>query len=215
MPKKVKNLNKKTKLLINDLEKQLIENSIKGDQNSFNQLIESEKSKFETFRNYYSRMSQPDFEDCWQKAVLKAFLNLKKFNFKSSFHTWFYIILKNEVLYSFNKYNLNANRETSLSNFYSDVIDLHSIDENTPVTDIIKKENTQRYSNLISHCFSKLHESDKQIIEMALINGMSYKEIGDKLGLSTTSVGTRLFYAKKYAKRAIIKYTNAKHYANL
>ena len=69
------------------IEKKLIEQAVKGDVRSFEKLLESVEDKVFSFALSISGGNRAVAEDIYQEAIIKAFLNIDKFSFKSSFST--------------------------------------------------------------------------------------------------------------------------------
>jgi RNA polymerase sigma-70 factor (ECF subfamily) len=69
----------------------------KGNQRAFEDLVERHKQKAYHIAFDFAR-DREDAKDLSQEAFLKAYTNLKKFDGRSSFYTWFYRILVNLCL---------------------------------------------------------------------------------------------------------------------
>lgn len=76
-------------------ERKLIENAALGDVRSFEELLESVEDKVFSFALSISGGNRSAAEDIYQEAVIKAYLNIGKFSFKSSFSTWLWKIIRN------------------------------------------------------------------------------------------------------------------------
>ena len=68
-----------------------------GNQQAFEELVERHKQKAFHIAFDFCR-DREDAKDLSQEAFLKAFVNLKNFDGRSSFYTWFYRILVNLCL---------------------------------------------------------------------------------------------------------------------
>ena len=70
-------------------DKQIINMSINGDNSAFGILIERYQNKAYAI-SIKIVQNHDDALDCVQDSFIKAFKNLKQFNFQSSFNTWLY-----------------------------------------------------------------------------------------------------------------------------
>lgn len=68
-----------------------------GDRRAFEELVERHKHRAYHIAFDFTRDGE-DAKDLSQEAFLKAFINLKNFDGRSSFYTWFYRILVNLCL---------------------------------------------------------------------------------------------------------------------
>lgn len=83
--------------LVNPRDEELVASAQKGERRAFEELVERHKQKAYHIAFGFAR-DREDAKDLSQDAFLKAFANLKKFDGRSSFYTWFYRILVNLCL---------------------------------------------------------------------------------------------------------------------
>jgi RNA polymerase sigma-70 factor (ECF subfamily) len=83
--------------LVNPGDEELVGLAQQGDRRAFEELVERHKQKAYDIAFDFSR-DREDAKDLSQEAFLKAFTNLKNFDGRSSFYTWFYRILVNLCL---------------------------------------------------------------------------------------------------------------------
>jgi RNA polymerase sigma-70 factor (ECF subfamily) len=83
--------------LENPRDEELVASAQKGDRRAFEELVERHKHKAYHIAFGFAR-DREEAKDLSQEAFLKAFTNLKKFDGRSSFYTWFYRILVNLCL---------------------------------------------------------------------------------------------------------------------
>ena len=83
--------------LVNPGDDELVGLTQQGDRRAFEELVERHKQKAYYIAFDFSR-DREDAKDLSQEAFLKAFTNLKNFDGRSSFYTWFYRILVNLCL---------------------------------------------------------------------------------------------------------------------
>jgi RNA polymerase sigma-70 factor, ECF subfamily len=83
--------------LVNPRDEELVASAKDGDRGAFEELVERHKRKAYHIAFDFAR-DREEAKDLSQEAFLKAFTNLKKFDGRSSFYTWFYRILVNLCL---------------------------------------------------------------------------------------------------------------------
>lgn len=82
---------------MNPRDEELVASAQKGERRAFEELVERHKQKAYHIAFGFAR-DREDAKDLSQDAFLKAFANLKNFDGRSSFYTWFYRILVNLCL---------------------------------------------------------------------------------------------------------------------
>ena len=83
-------------------EAELISLSRQGDNSAFDQLIKDNKQK--VYLSVLSKKKNPDLaEEITQKAIIKAWKNIDKFQGKSTFYTWVYRISHNLIIDEYRK----------------------------------------------------------------------------------------------------------------
>ena len=82
---------------MNLADEELVASARKGDRRAFEELVERHKRRAYHIAFDFAR-DREDAKDLSQEAFLKAFTNLKHFDGRSSFYTWFYRILVNLCL---------------------------------------------------------------------------------------------------------------------
>ena len=167
-------------------------------------------------------ISEEDFHDAQQNAMLKSWKYFKSFNGNSSFNTWFFHILKNEILTIIARNKTQRDRfvislnESSLSKdsrSHSSTMDVCEFslknivaDDASPYSYLERKEKDSNCKKLVSFIFSKMQPNHIEIIQLSLDEEFSYDQIAKKLRIPIGTVMSRVFYARKYAKLLIKKY---------
>ena len=82
---------------MNPRDEELVASAQKGDRRAFEELVERHKHKAYHIAFDFAR-DREEAKDLSQEAFLKAFSNLRNFDGRSSFYTWFYRILVNLCL---------------------------------------------------------------------------------------------------------------------
>jgi len=179
---------------------ELIKKAQQGDSNAFGELIAAyEKFVF----NVACRMfgNAQDAEDIAQEALIKAYKNIDKFDFNSSFSTWLYRITTNTCIDEMRKrkgketYSIdNEDEETGLS---------LQIKDTAP--DASEKVMQQETVSEVRKAIDKLSEEHKMVIILRDIQDLSYEEVADTLGINVGTVKSRLARARKNLKDIILK----------
>lgn len=82
---------------MNPGDEELVASARRGDRRAFEELVERHQQRAYHIAFDFAR-DREDAKDLSQEAFLKAFTNLKNFDGRSSFYTWFYRILVNLCL---------------------------------------------------------------------------------------------------------------------
>lgn len=186
-------------VLVGDME--LVEKSIKGDVNAFEDLVRRYQNKVFTvaFRMIGNR---EDAADLSQEAFVKAYRALPNFRGEASFQTWLHHIITNVCRDELRKRSrisaISLDKEiiTSEGTFQSELAD----DALGP-EDIL--ENKDLAKN-IQQAINILGPEYRMTIIMREIQGFSYEEIANTLSCSIGTVKSRLNRARTILKNILI-----------
>lgn len=129
-------------------------------------------------------------EDAVQEAFIRAFANIKAFDRNRSFKPWFTKIVVNEA----------RRARKSTSKYFDIEAILGRKSEDQLIEDkVIEKLHKQELLDKIN----KLHLNYRLPIILMYFSGLSEKEIGDVLGLPTTTIKTRLYRGRQKLKSDI------------
>jgi RNA polymerase sigma-70 factor, ECF subfamily len=204
-------------------ENELLELSIQGDEAAFTQLVEETVNKVRpAIFNAYNPLNTEDFKDALQVATVKAWGKMATFRKESQFATWFFIILKNEVLNLLKTKNNIRKHEYPIEElaFKNDVDYKGGVDESgslnprlldravveTAQTILEKQDELMEYRKMLTSVLDKLNPSHSEVIKMVFEEGKSYREVSDSLNLPIGTVMSRLYYARKHATKLIKQY---------
>lgn len=143
--------------------------------------------------------SHEDAQDAVQETFVKAYLALKEFKGDSSFYTWLYRIAFNMAVDWKRKV---ARRQNNSQEFRED---LHGDDGMAsgaiegPQAALLRKEKGAQ----IQRVLQQLSEEHRAVIMLREVEGLSYEEIADVVGVSKGTVMSRLFYARKKLQEAL------------
>ena len=177
------------------VEEQLVKRAIRGDSAAVEELLNAYQPKIYAVC-FRVLKSEHDADDAAQNALLKIYLNVKKFRFSSSFSTWVYTIARNAAfdILKRQKGNISAD-ELKESGF--DVPDTTASVEERVVNDEMKKK--------VSECISLLNSEQKQCLVLKDIDGYAIEEVAEILALPVGTVKSRLHRGRERLKELLIR----------
>lgn len=184
-------------------DKLLIDRIIKGDKNSFNDLVESYK-RLVSHIVYTNIKNQNDRDDLCQEIFLKIYLNLSTFKFKCKLSTWIGKIAYNSCINFSNKIKLLINDNIEC---------IRDIDETTNDLKKIKSEDNNldpylcdiEIRKIINKKIQELPIKYQTVITLFHIDELSYKEISEILNLHINNIKVILSRARKMLKDKILE----------
>ncbi len=172
---------------------ELIEQTRRGDQSSFEVLYQRYVKRI---FNLAYRMVGPgaDAEELTQEVFLQAFKNLQHFKGQSSFYTWLYRIACNTCLQFLRK--KSRSRETVN---YDDLaeVEIEGHESPDPLDEIERRDLARR----LEQALGQLPDSQRMVLVLGPIEGRSYEEIAEILGLTVPVVKGRLHRARENIRR--------------
>lgn len=163
----------------------LIRSFIKGDESTFRTLVIRHKEKVRNL--VFITLGDAEFvDDISQDVFISIYHKLREFRFESKFTTWLYRITVNKC-----RDYLRKKRVRSIF---------------VPIKDSDTEYGTGPFSenvdvpNLVRSAIEKLPEKLKIPLVMRDIEGLSYKEIADKLGTEVGTIKSRIFRARESLK---------------
>ena len=178
----------------------LIQKAQKGDTNAFGTLVASyEKFIFNVACKMFS--NSEDASDIAQEALIKAYKNIDKFDFNSSFSTWLYRITVNACI---DEMRRRKGRES---------ISIDAEDEESGLALQIEDASLGAEERVIQNetvsevraAIDKLSEEHKTVIILRDLQDMTYEQVAQTLDLSIGTVKSRLARARKSLKDIILK----------
>lgn len=165
-------------------EKKLIARATSGDPAAFNSLMQQHEGRMYAVA---LRMcaNREDAQDCLQEAMLRIYRAISGFKGESSFATWVYRITMNTCLDELRK---RKNRQsTSLDNLL-DMGWSPSDETNAPEKHAIRNESRRALQSAIAN----LPEDMRSAIVLRDIEGLSYDEIAQALGINIGTIKSRI-----------------------
>lgn len=160
------------------MEKDLINNIIKGDEKSFKILYD--KHIFKALRTATAITKNKEIaKDATQEAFIRVYLYISNFDIEKPFEPWFYRILINEC-------NRLMKKNSKFPLAYNSLLEI----------DIKDNSETEDYSHLYE-AVNSLKDIHRIPIILKYLQGFSEKEIAEIMDLNINTVKSRLFQGRK------------------
>ncbi|MFO1459069.1 MAG: sigma-70 family RNA polymerase sigma factor [Verrucomicrobiota bacterium] len=167
--------------------------SQQGDTEAFEQLVFRHRDKIYA-RAMLMMRNEEEALDLSQEAWVKAWQRLHQFQGDSSFATWMTRIVINLCLDQIRRQK--KTRSESIEQLEEDA---GGVERQMPVEVINPTEGLEKTElrRRIDEAMSKLTEAHRVVLVMHEFEGLQYKEIADRIGISIGTVMSRLFYARR------------------
>ena len=180
-------------------EKRLLNKTKEGDEHSFEQLEAQSREKVVLHIKGFLN-GELEVEDIYQRGLIKAWEKINNFRGDCRFSTWLCRICHNLACDEFRK----KNKRTIIS--YDDLISTNPRAEdlfanNRQVKTACENLQKKEKEKLLSEALSKLSLTHKEILLMYAMEDMTYKDIASRLRLSMGTVMSRIFHARRQARK--------------
>jgi RNA polymerase sigma-70 factor, ECF subfamily len=187
-------------------DKILVQRFQKGDETAFTELVVKYQRK--VYLIVYSMIS--DHQEALEKSqevFLRVYKHLGNFEGTSSFFTWLYRITVNLCIDHYRKrkvrtyeYDDGYRSRPALQEEVFPVVSSSS--RETPTGRLLREE----LATKIREAMDKLSPNHRQILVLRELEGLSYQEIADVVGISIGTVMSRLFHARKNMQMRLAPY---------
>lgn len=181
----------------------LIARAQAGDTAAFRRLVERHQRRAFAIAMALVR-DDNDARDLVQDAFLRVFKNLSGFQGSSSFFTWLYRIITNLSIDLIRKPGRNT---TDLEEARLDRDDLGDFDlpflsryDGADPADIVRR---REIAGALQAAFDALPSYHRAVVVMREIDGLSYEEMAQAMGVSKGTIMSRLFHARQKLQRAL------------
>ncbi len=166
-----------------------------GDATAFRGLVERFQGRI--YAHIYGMIrNREEARDLTQETFVKAYRNMGGFRREASFTTWLYRIASNVTIDFIRKH-----RRVRISEFDERIGHQEQGEDSwdpdhlhrSPGKDLERSRLYQR----IMDAMQKLGEEQRQVVLLREIEGFSYREIAETMGIPEGTVMSRLFYARK------------------
>ena len=166
-----------------------------GNERAYRQLVGKYQAKLRNVA-YGITLDVEESADIIQDVFLKAYMGIDKFKGESSLYTWLRRITINESLNWVRKWKRRLKwQHQSLDQEDGSSLDLES-NEAGPESVMSSKQT----AGILQKGLDKLPEKARAVLMLKEIEGLSYDEIGDTLGINKGTVSSRIFYAREKLK---------------
>jgi RNA polymerase sigma-70 factor (ECF subfamily) len=182
--------------VIDDVE--IINKVLEGDTDAFAHIIR--KYQDMVFRYVYYQFNNYDEAlDITQDIFITVLEALKSFRHESKFSTWLYSIMVNHCKNYRKKKNRYSTVPLKILKGEEEVeIQLQDFREN-PEEKIINEDSLR----IMKEEISKLPDDFREILSLRDIEGMSYNEISDIIGINLSNVKVRIHRGREYLKNRL------------
>ncbi len=172
---------------------ELIEKFLKGDESAFNLLIKRHQEKIYMLSR---RMlgNHLDADEVVQEVLLVLYKKLNTFKFESSFSTWLYRITMTRSINFINRRRL----KNTLS-----IIELKK--NKSEVSDPINKVEGKEQFELVERLLNKLPPKQREIFILKNFEELSYEEISNITGKSVGALKANYFHSVNKLKELMMK----------
>jgi len=181
----------------------LIAQAQAGDMGAFRQLVERHQRRAFAVALAHVR-DENDAREIVQDAFLRAFKSLPSFQGSSSFFTWLYRIITNLSIDLMRKpgrraVDLDESRLASEDAAETDFPLLSAFDGADPLDVIRRGEIASRLQSALD----ALPTYHRAVIVLREVEGLSYEEMAQAMGVSKGTIMSRLFHARQKLQRAL------------
>ena len=164
-----------------------------GDVNAFELLVAAyEKNVFNVALQMLG--NREDAQDMAQEAFLKAYSSLNSFRGDSKFSSWLYRIVSNVCLDFKRRQGRRPSSSLTVEDDEGETLELDIADESQSPEALLERKLTRE---AVRRGLQELPDEQRQILLLREIQGMSYEEIGEAMGLEEGTVKSRIFRARK------------------
>ena len=174
-----------------------------GNHQAFNQLVERYWGRIFA-RVYQLLQNRQDAEEVTQDTFTKALQNIHSFRWEASFSTWLFQIGSNLARNRFwHRKRRGHGRDVHLEQPLND--EGFTIGDILPdqVADPGDRMRWNEFQQSVENHMDRLPESHREIMELRLLNEMSYEEISDLLGIPLGTVKSRIARARQHLNRSL------------
>ena len=141
-----------------------------------------------------------DVEDLMQETFIAAYLNLEKFESRSSFKTWITRIMLNQCYQKGQKLSFKNEKANDILNEKTT-----PMFESNQSTDTYRSVLNNELSNIIGDALTSIPLEYRMVFSLRELNGMSTFETAEALDISETNVKVRLNRAKHMLREKVEK----------
>ncbi len=173
-----------------EINREIIERATAGEESAFEEIYRA-SSGFVYSLSLAITSEREEAREVTQEVFIKVFKSLGNFKFRSSFKSWLYRVAVNTALGRLRKGSTEPGAPGATDDFEA-LLDLNSPDVGSAEKKAIKSEDEERLMAFLA----LLSPEQRECIVLRELQGLSYREISDALGVNINTVRTRLVRAR-------------------
>jgi len=142
-----------------------------------------------------------DVEDLMQETFISTFMNLQKFEFRSSLKTWITRIMINQCYQRSQRSSFK--NEIAMDNIFNDTT--VPMFHNNERSDSLKTVTSRELKHTIEDALMQIPMDYRMVFSLRELNGMNTAETAEALNISETNVKVRLNRAKQMIREKVEK----------
>ena len=171
-----------------------------GDREAFRVLVERHQGRAYRLALRVLR-DEEGARDVVQDAFLKAYRSLDRFEGRSGFYTWLYRIVMNLCLDRRRRSHTRREVEWNEAAEAEAALEVPALADPGAAPDAALDRSQLR--GLVARAIAELPDDARRTIELREIDGLSYQEIAQVLGIPKGTVMSRLHYARRRLAAAL------------
>lgn len=185
------------KILDDIYQNQLLTRLKQGDESAFNDLYKA-YSKPIYLRMMYLVKDADAVDELLQELFIKLWVNREKLDTDKSFQSYLYTIAQNLVYNYFRKIASDQSLVRSLL--------LKSVDHYLNGEELLENKEA---SHLLQQAIDQLTPQRKQVFNLCKMEGKSYEETGEIMGISVATVNSHMTKSLQSVKEYLLKHQDA------
>ncbi len=179
-------------------ERELIRRSQAGEREAFGALVREYMDR--AYRATYVLVgNHADAAELSQEAFARAYRALDSFNVQCPFYPWFYRILRNVAYDRLRRRHLEPVATDPTGPAFAQPV---ASDADDPAVLAERREAAQA----LQEALAQLPSGEREVTWLKLVEGLSYRAIGEQVGVSQATVAARVAAARKKLRQQLGSY---------
>jgi RNA polymerase sigma-70 factor (ECF subfamily) len=184
----------KDKKIQNQLDQDLVNKTLSGDERAFERLVEKYKKRV-YYLAYRMTRDHDSADELAQESFVKAYQALASFKQGYSFYTWIYRICIN--------LSINFLKRGKHTVSADHLMEMELLPEAGSEVDQLERMITTEQAGIVKKALDTLPPEQKAAFLMKTLDDLSYEEMSEVMGCSIGTVMSRLFRARQKLKVAL------------
>jgi RNA polymerase sigma-70 factor, ECF subfamily len=183
----------------------LVARAKRGDRDAFRALVERHERK--AYAVALGMVKQPDdARDIVQEAFLKVWRSLGAFEGQSAFYTWLYRIVANLCIDHLRKGKAQVEYDDTRVHEEDQVAGDDNILPQTAGLHPGRALESKELGAALERALETLSPNHRAVLLMREVEGLSYREMAQAMGVSEGTIMSRLFHARKKMQSALVEF---------